>query len=125
MTYNFATGFHVFAGVLFPEGEGANKLRSQGSDRLRVLPMDVTSVEDVERVVSEIKHSELPLWALVNNAGIGFFVPFDWGNDVVDYQKIFEVNVFGLVRVTKQCIPLLRQSQGRIVNISSLAGKFQ
>ena len=85
--------------------------------------MDVTKQSDVESVLEAIKQTKLPLWAVVNNAGIGFYIPFDLGRDIDEYKRIFEVNLFGVIRVTKNCIPLLRKSQGRIVNVSSLAGK--
>ena len=117
-------GFHVYAGVLFPDGDGAKQLQQKCSKRLKILKMDVTKPEEVKNVVEQIKQSRKPLWALVNNAGVGVSVPFDWGNDVDIHQKVFDVNVFGLIRVTKYCMPLLRQSNGRIVNLASLAGKF-
>ncbi|CAG2176216.1 unnamed protein product, partial [Oppiella nova] len=40
------------------------------------------------------------------------------------FEKTFAVNVFGLVRVTKHCLPLLRKSGGRVVNMASVAGRF-
>ena len=62
------------------------------------------------------------LWALVNNAGIGLFCEAEWC-PVSAYEKMFEVNSLGMVRVTKAFLPLLRQAQGRVVNVASLAGK--
>ncbi|XP_046913112.2 short-chain dehydrogenase/reductase family 9C member 7 isoform X1 [Dermatophagoides farinae] len=118
-------GFHVYAGVLFPDGDGAKQLQQKCSKRLKILKMDVTKPEEVKNVVEQIKQSGKPLWALVNNAGVGVSVPFDWGNDVDIHQKVFDVNVFGLIRVTKYCMPLLRQSNGRIVNLASLAGRVR
>lgn len=116
-------GYHVYAGVLSPEGQGAKDLRDKCSKRLHVLKMDVTKAEDVQNVVTQIRKSKMHLWAVVNNAGIALGCPFDWGNDVDEYRKTFDVNVLGVVRVTKNCIPLLRESKGRIVNIASVAGK--
>lgn len=118
-------GVHVFAGVLNVEGEGAKELKAKCSNRMRVIKLDVTKVDDVNNVVHQIRQSRTPLWALVNNAGIGIGCPFDWGNDVDEYRRVFEVNVFGLVRLTKSCISLLRHSNGRVVNVSSLAGTFK
>jgi len=117
-------GFDVFAGVLFPDGDGAQKLRQTGSKKLRIFKMDVTKAEDVQEAVRRVRESHIPLWALINNAGIGSFCPFDWGADVEFYQKMFDVNVFGMVRVTKSFTPLLRESKGRIVNVASLAGRI-
>lgn len=86
--------------------------------------MDVTSAEEVEKVVKEIDECSVPLWAVVNNAGIAIGCPFDWGKDIDQYKQTFEVNVFGVVRVTKNCLPLLRKSKGRVVNVASVAGRI-
>ncbi|OTF78840.1 D-beta-hydroxybutyrate dehydrogenase, mitochondrial-like protein, partial [Euroglyphus maynei] len=86
--------------------------------------MDVTKPNEVDNVIEQIKQTGMPLWALVNNAGIAISVPFDWGNDIDVYQKLFDVNIFGVIRVTKSCITLLRQSKGRIINVASAAGRM-
>jgi len=115
-------GFHVFAGVLSPEGVGARNLVSICSDRLNVLKMDITNDEEVSRVINEIKLSGLELWAVVNNAGVAFNTPFEWGFGMNEVNKTFSINVFGAVRVAKLSIPLLRKSNGRIINVTSLLG---
>ena len=117
-------GFHVYAGVLFPLGDDVQQLQQKCSNRLKIMRMDVTKPEEVNNVVEQIKQSGMPLWALVNNAGIGISVPFDWGNDIDVYRKVFDVNIFGVVRVTKSCMPLLRRSRGRIINVASAAGMY-
>ena len=63
------------------------------------------------------------LWAIVNNAGIlkGFDVEL---TDLDEFREVMEVNAFGPVRVTKAFLPLLRQSRGRVVNLTSLGGKL-
>ncbi|KAI2806357.1 hypothetical protein BLOT_008312 [Blomia tropicalis] len=99
-------------------------VESNGSKRLRVIPLDVTKPNDVEAAVAQIRQSKLPLWAVVNNAGIAIGCPFDWGKDIDVYQKTFDVNVFGVVRVTNRCLPLLRQSKGRVINVASVAGRL-
>ena len=63
------------------------------------------------------------LWAVVNNAGVAVYCEIEWCS-VQEFQKIMDVNVFGIVRVTKGFLPLLRQSEGRVINVASLAGKF-
>ena len=40
------------------------------------------------------------------------------------YQRVIDVNLMGLIRVTKAFLPLIRRAKGRVVNISSLAGKL-
>lgn len=119
-----AYGFTVFAGCLFPDGDGAKKLAQETSKTFRIVKLDVTSKEDVERTVREIEATGLDLWAVVNNAGVAQYLPAEWGSDVEEYERMFNVNVYGLVRVTKAFLPLLRRSKGRVVNLSSMAGKF-
>lgn len=110
-------GFRVYATVLDPESTGAKDLvtgaRFEG--KTKVLRMDVTNDEEVKGVYDQIK-SDLQengeeLWALVNNAGIVTFGPLDWGT-IEKYKKIFEVNTFGTVRVTRTFLPLIRRSKG-------------
>lgn len=43
-------------------------------------------------------------------------------HDISDVRRVFETNLFGLMDITQLALPLLRQSKGRIVMISSLAG---
>ncbi|GBM39163.1 hypothetical protein AVEN_208342-1 [Araneus ventricosus] len=62
----------------------------------------------------------IELWAVVNNAGIlkGFSLEF---SSVDDFRDCIDVNLLGYVRVTKAFLPLLRQTKGRIVNVTSIA----
>ena len=117
-------GFHVFAGLLSTESQSAQKLVQNCSNRLRILKLDVTKVDDVTNAVKQIEESGLQLWALLNNAGIALYALTEMGTDVEVFEKIFAVNVFGLVRMTKHCLPLLRKSGGRVVNMSSVAGIY-
>ena len=118
-------GFQVIAGVINTEGDGAKSLRADCSSRVKIVKMDVTKEEDVKSIVPIVEEMKGTLWAVVNNAGIGTSGFFDWGHDVDEFRRVFEVNVFGLVRVTKYMMPLLKRSPGsRLVNIASLAGRI-
>lgn len=86
--------------------------------------MDVTDPTEVNQVIEQIKQNKIPLWAVVNNAGIGIEAPLEWGRDIEAFEKTFNVNLFGVVRVAKSCLPLLRQSKGRVINVASVAGMF-
>ncbi|KFM78837.1 Estradiol 17-beta-dehydrogenase 2, partial [Stegodyphus mimosarum] len=118
-------GYQVFACCLFPDGEGAVELRNSCSDRLHVLGLDVTDDDSVKEAVTYVEQNlgNSDFWAIVNNAGIYR------GNNaelssMEDYKYTMEVNAFGLARVTKAFLPLLRQFKGRVVNLTSLAGKL-
>ena len=88
---------------------------AQSPHKLIVLKMDVTNDEEVSAVYKQIK-SDLQLngeqlWAVVNNAGIAVIAPLDWGT-IDDYHRVFEVNTFGTVRVTRAFLSLIRKSKG-------------
>ncbi|XP_072178602.1 D-beta-hydroxybutyrate dehydrogenase, mitochondrial-like [Diadema setosum] len=119
-------GMVVFAGVLYPEKEGAAKLRKEGSQRLHVIPMDVTKDSDVQEAVEYVKKN-LPdpkkgLWGVANNAGISCFGQAEWCS-VDMFKRIADVNLWGTVRVTNAFTPLVRLAKGRIVNISSVLAR--
>ena len=65
------------------------------------------------------------LWAVVNNAGVGGSVlgPLEWHRRDA-YRELLDVNLLGMVDVTRIFLPLIRKGQGRIVNMSSLAGRM-
>jgi NAD(P)-dependent dehydrogenase (short-subunit alcohol dehydrogenase family) len=90
-------------------------------DNVMAVRLDVTIQEDIDAAVEKIRAEGRGLWGLVNNAGVNHIDPLiefeDWTMDFV-----FDVNVFGVVRVTKAFAPLIIESQGRIVNISSISG---
>lgn len=99
-------------------------LRAQGLP-VEFVQLEVTSQPSVERAAAEIERRHGRLDILVNNAGIAL----DWippSELTVDaYQKTFETNVFGVFRVTKAMLPLLKKSgHGRIVNVSSGLGSL-
>ncbi|XP_071552266.1 D-beta-hydroxybutyrate dehydrogenase, mitochondrial-like [Panulirus ornatus] len=118
-------GFRVFAGCLKADSEGADHLRQEGSSRLHVLQMDVTNQDQLDKAAQHVKHL-LPdgesVWGLVNNAGVCTLGPVEWVS-MKGFRKDPEVNVFGLIASTKTFLPFVRRARGRIVNISSMAGR--
>ena len=91
----------------------------------RAVPMavDVTDRSAVFEKMKEVAASQGSIDVLVNNAGIGLLSPVD-GMDPEELKRIFEVNFFGLIWCTQAVLPhMINQKSGRIVNISSVAGK--
>lgn len=68
--------------------------------------------------------SFLGLWGLVNNAGIHIQSPIDW-QPLDNFKRIADVNLWGMIDVTKTFLPLVKKARGRVVNFSSTAGKLQ
>lgn len=102
--------------------ETADELRETGSDILSI-EADITKEEDIEKVVSETAKAFGSIDILVNNAGtIGQSGTFE-GTPLSEWRNLFELNVFGVVSITKKVIPFMKkQGWGRIINISSENG---
>ena len=88
-----------------------------------VLRLDVTSPESVESAVAGVVARHGRLDAVVNNAGYAVDGVFE-GTDDVAIRRQFETNVFGLMRVTRAAIPVMRrQGSGTLVQVSSMGGR--
>jgi NAD(P)-dependent dehydrogenase (short-subunit alcohol dehydrogenase family) len=102
----------------------AADLRAEGLP-VEFLHLDVTSQSSVDQAAAEVERRHGRLDILVNNAGVAidWYAPTELSAEVL--QQTFDVNVFGVFRVTKAMIPLLKKSkQGRIVNLSSSLGSL-
>lgn len=111
-------GWRVYAGVRSEsDGERLSKL----NQNLHPLILDVTNRQHIDDCLALFDEENIQLDALINNAGIAAGGPVEIMLEQ-EWRSIFEVNVFGLVNLTTACLPLLRKSKGRIVNISSISG---
>ncbi|RVE75051.1 hypothetical protein OJAV_G00012930 [Oryzias javanicus] len=118
-------GFVVFAGCLSPDGEGAQSLIRESSGNLKVLKLDVTKDEEVQRAKKTVQDNlpEKGLWAVVNNAGVSDWAEIEWSN-VEDYRSMADINLFGAIRTTIAFLPLVRAAKGRMVFVSSIFAFF-
>lgn len=118
-----ARGIRVYAGVRRPE-DGDDLLATGGARIVPVL-LDVTDGATVAAAVEAIAaaNGERALSALVNNAGIVVAGPLEFLPPEA-LRRSFEANVVGLLTLTQACLPLLRAGRGRIVNMSSISGRF-
>ena len=95
-------------------------LRAHG---IEVLCMDVTDGQSMADGVEAILKAEGRIDVLVNNAGYGYFGAVETVS-MEEARRQLEVNVFGLARLCQLVLPAMRQRRsGRIVNISSVAGR--
>ena len=93
-----------------------------GSAQALVLKLDVTDNVQVEAAVKAAHDRFGRIDVLVNNAGIGYFGAVEESEEE-QVRRMFDVNVFGLGRMTQAVLPVMRQQRsGCIVNIASLAG---
>ena len=116
-------GLRVFAGVR-REQDGRD-LQREASDRLTPLQLDVTdegNVAEAARVVGDaVRDSRLA--GIVNNAGIAVAGPVEFV-PLTEWRRQLEINVLGVVSMVQAFTPLLRESHGRIVSVSSLGGRL-
>lgn len=115
-------GHHVFAGVR--QDRDAELLRARSKGRITPLRLDVTEPASIAQALLMVStQTQGKLDVLVNNAGVAFSSPLEMTSQG-ELSKLMNVNVLGTFAVTRACLPLLRQAQGRIVNISSISGVF-
>lgn len=121
-------GARVFATMRnLPRPEGEALLQIAGDEKLdlRVLPLDVTSEEQVNAAVAEAERlNGGPLDVLVNNAGINIAGPVEL-QDMEATRLTFDTNVFGLQRTMRAVLPGMRsRKSGLIFNVSSQQGRI-
>jgi short-subunit dehydrogenase len=108
-----SAGFRVF---------GTSRRAAKNSDGLTMLACDVTDDASVAKLVDDVLAETGRIDLLVNNAGMGLFGGAE-ESSMAQAQALFDVNVFGVLRVTNAVLPIMRrQGKGRIVNLSSVQG---
>jgi NAD(P)-dependent dehydrogenase (short-subunit alcohol dehydrogenase family) len=117
------SGYRVFAGVRRPAD--AERLRSEGSERLRPLLLDIVDQKQVDEaavVVAQELGPEQGLRGLVDNAGICEPGPIEF----ISLERVrhqIETNFVGHVAVIQAFLPLIRKGHGRIINVGSAMGE--
>lgn len=107
-------GFTVF-------GTSRRSVR-QGPAGVMMMTCDVTDEASVKQLISDVVLKAGKIDLLVNNAGLGLFGGSE-ESSVTQAKSLFEVNYFGLIRMTNAVLPLMRKNGGgRIINISSVLG---
>lgn len=110
--------------VVYAAARRVEKMRDLERLGATVIEMDVTKDEDLVAAVGRITAEHGGIDVLINNAGFGTYGAME-DTDVADARYQFEVNLFGLARLTQLALPHMReQHSGSIVNISSMGGKI-
>lgn len=102
--------------------ENTLKETAEADEDISYVVADIEKDEDIEKVVSEVKEKYGRLDILVNNAGWAPVTPF---SDVRmdEYDKVFGINVRALVNITLHMLPMLKESKGNVINMSSVICK--
>ncbi|MCI0142920.1 oxidoreductase [Arthrobacter bambusae] len=110
--------------VVYAGARRVEKMEPLKAHGIKVLSLDVTEEGSMKAAVDLVMAEQGRIDVLVNNAGYGSYgsleeVPLDEG------RRQFEVNVFGLARMSQLVIPAMRAAgSGRIINVSSIGGKM-
>jgi len=117
-------GHQVAAAMRDASGRNKDLADELSGDGARVIEIDVTNDDSVKRGVEKAVQELGGMDVLINNAGVGtlgmqeFYTP-------ADFQKLFDINLFGVQRMNRELIPLFRKNkQGLILYTSSLLGRI-
>ncbi|MDR6635718.1 NAD(P)-dependent dehydrogenase (short-subunit alcohol dehydrogenase family) [Phyllobacterium sp. 1468] len=108
--YFLANGWNVIATMRTPDPDVLPR-----SERLRILPLDVTSDESIAAAIQAAG----PIDVLVNNAGVGVVGAFE-ATPMSHVRKVFETNTLGVMAMVQAVIPQMRERRsGTIINVTS------
>ena len=108
-------GFHVV-------GTSRDASRVAPLDGVTFVDLDVASDASVTAVVGQVVERFGRIDVLVNNAGVGSMGAAE-ESSVAQAQAVFDINVFGVMRMVKEVLPHMRaRERGRIINLSSVVG---
>ena len=123
--YLAGSGYRVFAAGRSAEKRASlDGLAEKQSLPIETLNMDVTDDDSVRRGVARVLERAGHLDVLINNAGVAYVAVMEEIR-LDDLRRQFETNVFAAVRLIQAVLPAMRECRGgRILNISSIAGKI-
>lgn len=114
-------GHKVWAGIR--KQEDYQKLVLEAGNSAVHLNPFLVDVAHVHTIASAVEKIEGSVDVLVNNAGIAVGGPVE-ALTMEDWRRQFDLNVFGLIELTRCLLPRIRESHGRILQMSSISGRF-
>ncbi len=110
--------------IVYAAARRLEKMKTLADLGIKILSMDVTEDQSMQQGIDKIIKEEGSIDVLINNAGYGSYGALE-DVEISEAKRQFEVNIFGLARLTQLVLPYMRsQKSGRIINISSIGGKF-
>jgi short-subunit dehydrogenase len=118
-------GFRTYATMRNTDkGDKLKEIAEKENLDLKIIKLDVTDDYSIQNAIKEIVQETNRIDVLVNNAGNNIAGAVE-DLSIEEFKEQFETNFFGLIRVTKVVLPIMRkQNNGIIVNLSSIAGKM-
>lgn len=116
-------GFYTFATMRDTnKGKMIEKIAKEENLPLEVLCLDVDNSYSVKETIQKIDNKRKQIDILVNNAGYGLFGALE-DISIEEIKQQFETNLFGVIRMIKEILPIMRkQKNGIIINVSSMSG---
>lgn len=102
---------------------GTSRRGADAGKPFPMLSMDVREATSVQKAVQAVIDKEGRIDALINNAGIGIAGPIE-ELQFSNIKQVFETNVYGPIRICQAVLPHMRNTGGRIINISSIGAVF-
>jgi NAD(P)-dependent dehydrogenase (short-subunit alcohol dehydrogenase family) len=118
-----ARAFHEAGHLTVATARNVENLAGLKARGCETLPLDVTDEASCRAAIEAVERRFGPVGVLINNAGHGQYGPLEEISPEL-LHRAFETNVFGLLRMAQLALPGMRRAgRGRIVNISSIAGR--
>jgi len=116
-SYLAQNGYIVYAGT-------REQNPTSSVENITNIYLDVTKTQSIKSAIALVMENEGKIDVLVNNAGYGLLATGEDGTDEEIFNQ-FDVNVFGLIKTTREVLPHMREAKsGIIINISSFLGKM-
>jgi NAD(P)-dependent dehydrogenase (short-subunit alcohol dehydrogenase family) len=121
VTEFLAKGFFVWAAYR-RENEALVELQKVYPKTLQLVQLDLANSASISQAVATLKSAPvLGEFILINNAGVSGGGPFEMLTEE-HWQELFNINLFGLINITRSLLSLIRKTKGRIINIGSISG---
>lgn len=99
--------------------DAMSKLQDAGCTALGWVEIELSNQTSISKAAKEVNEKYPSLNLLVNNAGIpGDMSKTSWDTDMKDIKETTDVNYFGTLAITQALLPLIKQNEGRIVNVT-------
>ncbi len=110
--------------IVYGAARRIDRMKELEAYGIKLIEMDVTKEDSMVAGLKKITDTEGKIDVLINNAGYGSYGSLE-DVPISEARYQFEVNIFGLARLTQLVLPFMRaQHAGKIINISSIGGKF-
>lgn len=116
-------GHHVWAAVRKPET--MQTLQSHYPKTLTIVKLDMTNAPNLDQIFNSLNSNfdASKEFILVNNAGIAVGSPIE-SLPIDEWRNLYEINLFGPIRLIQKFLPLIRKTKGRIINVGSISGRI-